>query len=287
MTQEDPMAETVADTHSPLHDEHVALGATMTPFAGWLMPLRYSSDIAEHTAVRTAAGLFDLSHMGEIAVQGPDAAAFLDHALVGAMSLVKPMRAKYTMICAADGGIIDDLVVYRLADDEYMVVANASNAATVHGELVERRAGFSVELRDDSSAAALVAVQGPRAAEILRATAGLIGITASPDVGGAGLGATEEAIAMEEMAKVNPNLAVSVLVQNVAGSILYEYGSAEQRDIARRTIAGGCLVAIGAAAAVFGIIDPIGLFFAVAILPASAGTLLTCLYEARHPARRI
>ncbi len=169
MTQEDPMA----DTRSPLHDEHVALGATMTPFAGWLMPLRYSSDIAEHTAVRTAAGLFDLSHMGEIAVHGPDAAAFLDHALVGAISQVKPMRAKYTMICAPDGGIIDDLVVYRLADDEYMVVANASNAATVYAELVGRVPGFAVKLRDDSSATALVAVQGPHAAEILRATAAL------------------------------------------------------------------------------------------------------------------
>ena len=164
----------VSETRSPLHDEHVALGATMTPFAGWLMPLRYSSDIAEHTAVRTAAGLFDLSHMGEIAVHGPDAAAFLDHALVGAISQVAPMRAKYTMICAADGGIIDDLVVYRLADDDYMIVANASNAATVYGELVERTAGFSVDLRDDSAATALVAVQGPRAAEILRATAGLV-----------------------------------------------------------------------------------------------------------------
>lgn len=173
MTQEDPMAETLADTHSPLHDEHVALGATMTPFAGWLMPLRYSSDIAEHTAVRTAAGLFDLSHMGEIAVHGPQAAAFLDHALVGAISRVAPMRAKYTMICAPDGGVIDDLVVYRVADEEFMVVANASNAATVVAELEARAAGFDVELRDDSSATALVAVQGPRAAEILRATAGL------------------------------------------------------------------------------------------------------------------
>jgi aminomethyltransferase len=165
--------ETVTETRSPLHDEHVALGATMTPFAGWLMPLRYSSDIAEHTAVRTAAGLFDLSHMGEIAVQGPDAAAFLDHALVGAISQVKPMRAKYTMICAPDGGIIDDLVVYRLADDEFMVVANASNAATVRDELVDRLPGFTATLRDDSASTALVAVQGPRAAEILRATAGL------------------------------------------------------------------------------------------------------------------
>ena len=163
----------MTETLSPLHDEHVALGATMTPFAGWLMPLRYSSDIAEHIAVRTAAGLFDLSHMGEIAVHGPDAAAFLDHALVGAMSQIAPMRAKYTMICTPDGGVIDDLVVYRLADDEFMIVANASNAATVYDELAGRMSGFTVGLRDDSAATALIAVQGPRAAEILRATAGL------------------------------------------------------------------------------------------------------------------
>ena len=167
------MTETVADRRSPLHDEHVALGATLTPFAGWLMPLRYSSDIAEHTAVRTAAGLFDLSHMGEIDVSGPDAGAFLDHALVGAISKVRPMGARYTMIVAPDGGVIDDLVVYHVADDEFMVVANASNAATVFAELQARTAGFDVTLRDDSSATALVAVQGPRAAGILRATDGL------------------------------------------------------------------------------------------------------------------
>ena len=92
MSTATPQETTVTEQHSPLHDEHVALGATMTPFAGWLMPLRYSSDIAEHTAVRTAAGLFDLSHMGEIAVQGPDAAAFLDHALVGAIRLFHVRR---------------------------------------------------------------------------------------------------------------------------------------------------------------------------------------------------
>ena len=161
------------ETRSPLHDEHEALGATMTPFAGWLMPLRYSSDIAEHTAVRTAAGLFDLSHMGEIAVTGPDAGAFLDHALVGAISKVRLMGARYTMICAPDGGVIDDLVVYHVGPDEFMVVANASNAAIVLAELRARVAGFDVTLRDDSSATALIAVQGPRAAEILRATDGL------------------------------------------------------------------------------------------------------------------
>ncbi|HEY0117329.1 MAG TPA: glycine cleavage system aminomethyltransferase GcvT [Cellulomonas sp.] len=173
MTQEDAVTEQVADRHSPLHDEHVALGATMTPFAGWLMPLRYSSDIAEHTAVRTAAGLFDLSHMGEIAVLGADAGAFLDHALVGAISKIRHMGARYTMICQPDGGVIDDLVVYHVGDDEFMIVANASNAATVMTELEGRTSGFDVTLRDDSAGTALIAVQGPRAAEILRATDGL------------------------------------------------------------------------------------------------------------------
>lgn len=173
MTEESTVAEPHADQHSPLHDEHVALGATMTPFAGWLMPLRYSSDIAEHTAVRTAAGLFDLSHMGEIAVTGPDAGAFLDHALVGAISRVRPMGARYTMICAPDGGVIDDLVVYHVGDEEFMVVANASNAPTVLAELRARAGGFDVAVRDDSAGTALVAVQGPLAVQVLRATDGL------------------------------------------------------------------------------------------------------------------
>lgn len=175
------MTEQGSDRHSPLHDEHEALGATMTPFAGWLMPLRYSSDIAEHNAVRTAAGLFDLSHMGEISVTGPDAAAFLDFALVGAISKVRPMGARYTMICVPDGGVVDDLVVYHVGTDEFMVVANASNAATVLAELRARAAGFDVTLRDDSASTALIAVQGPRAAEILRATDDL---TEDPSISG-------------------------------------------------------------------------------------------------------
>ena len=86
----------------------------MTEFAGWLMPLRYRGEIAEHQAVRGAAGLFDLSHMGEIAVTGPGAAAALDYALVGHLSALAPGRARYTMICAPDGGVLDDLIVYRL-----------------------------------------------------------------------------------------------------------------------------------------------------------------------------
>lgn len=146
---------------------HRSLGATMTDFAGWDMPLRYGSERDEHNAVRTKAGLFDLSHMGEITVFGPAAAALLDHALVGNISGVKSGRARYTMICGEDGGILDDLIVYRLGDTEYLVVANASNAQVVLDALVERSAGFDAEVRDDRDAYALLAVQGPESAGIL------------------------------------------------------------------------------------------------------------------------
>jgi len=152
---------------SPLHDEHVALGATLTPFAGWSMPLRYAGDLAEHAAVRSAAGLFDLSHMGEIRVTGPGAPALLDHALVGHLSAVGVGRARYTMICADDGGVVDDLVVYRTGQLEYLVVANASNSDVVLTELVARGAGFDAEVTDASAATALVAVQGPRAVAVV------------------------------------------------------------------------------------------------------------------------
>ncbi|WP_030188357.1 glycine cleavage system aminomethyltransferase GcvT [Streptomyces violaceorubidus] len=152
---------------------HRALGATMTDFAGWDMPLRYGSEREEHVAVRTRAGLFDLSHMGEITVTGPQAAALLDFALVGNIGGVKPGRARYTMICREDGGILDDLIVYRLADTDagsahYMVVANASNAQVVLDALTARAAGFDAEVRDDRDAYALLAVQGPQSPGILK-----------------------------------------------------------------------------------------------------------------------
>ena len=157
---------------TPLHAEHVALGATLVPFAGWSMPLRYSSDVAEHTAVRTAAGLFDLSHMGEIGVVGPGAAAFLDYALVGNLSGLRVLGARYTMVCAEDGGVLDDLIVYRLADEAFMVVANAANHDAVLAALRERADGFDVTVSDDSAGTALIAVQGPAALSVVRALDG-------------------------------------------------------------------------------------------------------------------
>lgn len=147
---------------------HRSLGATMTDFAGWDMPLRYASERDEHNAVRTRAGLFDLSHMGEITVTGPQAAAFLSYALVGNIATVGEGRARYTMIVAQDGGILDDLIVYRLADTEFMVVANAGNAQLVLDTLTARVGGFDAEVRDDRDAYALLAVQGPDSPAVLK-----------------------------------------------------------------------------------------------------------------------
>jgi aminomethyltransferase len=160
-------SQPVSLRHSPLQSVHERLGATLTEFAGWLMPLRYGSETAEHNAVRTAAGLFDLSHMGEILLTGPDAGAALDYALVGQPSALRPGRARYTMICAEDGGVLDDLIVYRLGDEEFLVVANAANTAVVLGALAERASGFKAEVLDRTSDYALIAIQGPNGVAIL------------------------------------------------------------------------------------------------------------------------
>ncbi len=154
---------------TPLHGVHESLGATMVDFAGWRMPLRYGSESAEHRAVRTAAGLFDLSHMGEIFVTGPQAPAALDHAVVSRVSRLAPGRARYTMLCAPDGGVLDDLIVYRLSAEEFLVVANAANAERVAAELAARADGYDAAVADRSAAHALLAVQGPRSAEVLAA----------------------------------------------------------------------------------------------------------------------
>src|ERR1700712_652528 len=104
---------TDTDRYSPLHQSHVDAGASFTDFAGWQMPVRYSSDLAEHHAVRTSAGLFDLSHMGEIILQGPEAAAALDYALSTAISAIAIGQAKYSLLLNREGGVVDDVVVYR------------------------------------------------------------------------------------------------------------------------------------------------------------------------------
>ncbi len=153
--------------HTALHEEHAALGASFTDFGGWDMPLRYGSELAEHRAVREAAGLFDLSHMGEVWVSGPDAGTFLNTALVGNLAVIAVGKAKYSLIVNELGGIIDDLIVYRIADERYLVVPNAGNAPTVVAELTARAAGFNVEVVDASADTSLIAVQGPVSEAIL------------------------------------------------------------------------------------------------------------------------
>jgi aminomethyltransferase len=161
------MTDTSTALATPLLDRHEALGARIIEFAGWLMPVQYRGILEEHRAVRTAAGLFDLSHMGELVVEGPAAGAALAGALVSDPPSLAIGRAQYSMICAPDGGILDDLIVYRLAEDRFMVVANASNAGTVSDALTERLDRRRAVLDDQSLATGLVAIQGPRSAEIL------------------------------------------------------------------------------------------------------------------------
>lgn len=150
---------------------HAELGASFTDFGGWKMPLKYSSELEEHHAVRRTAGLFDLSHMGEIRIIGPDAATFLNTALVGNLAAVKIGKAKYSLICREDGGILDDLIAYRIDENEYLLVPNASNREVVAAALMERAgapgADFDVEVWDESEGISLIAVQGPASEAII------------------------------------------------------------------------------------------------------------------------
>jgi aminomethyltransferase len=157
----------MTENYTALYEQHKKAGASFTDFGGWQMPLKYESELAEHHAVRKSAGLFDLSHMGEVWVTGPDAAAFLDYALAGKLSAIAVGKAKYSLICNADGGIIDDLITYRRADDNFLVVPNAGNAKVVAAALKERAAGFDVLVDDASAETSLIAVQGPNAEAIL------------------------------------------------------------------------------------------------------------------------
>lgn len=152
-----------------LYDAHDKLGASFTDFGGWDMPLKYKNDVAEHHAVRQSAGVFDLSHMGEFRVKGADAGAFLDYALVSNMSILKVGKAKYSILVNEEGGVIDDLITYRLADDEFMVVPNAANVEVDFKTMSERVGDFDVEFTNESEETSLVAVQGPLSEKIVLA----------------------------------------------------------------------------------------------------------------------
>jgi aminomethyltransferase len=153
---------------TPLHGEHVALGAKLVPFAGFEMPVQYPTGItAEHRTVRDAAGLFDVSHMGEFMVRGPQALDLVQRVTVNDASRIEVGQAQYSAMCFESGGMVDDLLVYRYAD-RYMLVVNAGNHAKDWSWITSRAAGLDVELEDASEDTALLALQGPAAREILR-----------------------------------------------------------------------------------------------------------------------
>ena len=158
------MQETLRRT--PLHDRHVALGARMVPFAGWEMPVQYEGVIQEHRAVREDAGVFDVSHMGQLEVEGARATELLQSLLSNDLSRIEPGEAQYTLLTNDRGGIVDDLIVYRLDPFRYLLIVNASNREEGYAWLKEREVPGS-DVRDVSDEYGLIAVQGPRSLERL------------------------------------------------------------------------------------------------------------------------
>ena len=160
---------------TPLHERHVTLGAKLIPFAGWEMPVQYEGILAEHRSVRTTAGIFDLGHMGQVDVRGPDALAFLQYTTTNDVAKLAPGEAVYSLIPNHDGGVIDDIIIYRRpeGDDGYMVVVNASNTARDVAwwtEVAESTDRWNVSISDISHELGMIAIQGPLAEQITQRT---------------------------------------------------------------------------------------------------------------------
>ena len=151
---------------SPLHDRHAAAGARLIPFAGWEMPVQYEGIRPEHVAVRTRAGIFDVSHMGQVETSGPDAEAFLQHVLSNDVSKLVAGRAQYSVLCRDDGGVLDDLFTYDLGD-RYLTVTNAANHERDFAWLADHSSDFDVAVRDLADDYAMLALQGPGARALL------------------------------------------------------------------------------------------------------------------------
>jgi aminomethyltransferase len=157
---------------TPLRDFHAAHGGRLVDFAGWEMPVQYRSILEEHKAVRRAAGLFDVSHMGEVDVRGPDAGKFLNRLVTNDVAKLFPGRVLYSPMCFPNGGVVDDLLVYMRGAEDYFLCINAGNIAKDLAWLHEQAEGFDVTVKDRSTDYALLAVQGPRAAEIVQSLTG-------------------------------------------------------------------------------------------------------------------
>lgn len=163
------MAEDPAELlTSPLHERHLALGAKLAEFGGWSMPLEYTGAVKEHTAVRTAVGVFDVSHLGKAVVSGPGAAAFVNASFTNDLDRIRSGKAQYTLCCRADGGVVDDLIAYLRGDDEVFLIPNAANTTEVVG-LLTSAAPAGIQVANLHRDYAILAVQGRRSDELLSA----------------------------------------------------------------------------------------------------------------------
>jgi aminomethyltransferase len=160
---------TPALKRTPLHARHAEAGARLVPFAGWEMPVQYEGVGPEHMAVRGSCGVFDVSHMGEIETSGPQAADYLQRVLSNDVSKLAVGGAQYSVLCREDGGVLDDLFTYRLAPERFLTVTNASNHEKDFDWFAAQSGGFDIELSDAHARYAMLAVQGPRAREIVQA----------------------------------------------------------------------------------------------------------------------
>jgi len=165
-----PRVTDAALRRTSLYERHAELGAKLVPFAGWEMPVTYEGVREEHTAVRTHAGMFDVSHMGEVEVEGPGALAFLQRVLSNDLATVALGGAQYSCLCAEDGGVLDDLFAYRLGGDRYLLVTNSANHDSDLAWLGRWSRGFDVAVRDVADRYAMLAVQGPHARAIAGST---------------------------------------------------------------------------------------------------------------------
>jgi aminomethyltransferase len=168
MTSHDTAATSTSLKRTPLYERHLALGARLVEFSGWEMPVQYSGILDEHRAVRTRAGLFDVSHMGEFKVEGPESLDFLQYLVPNDVSHLAIHQALYTQLCLPNGGTIDDLIIYYLAENHYMMVVNAGNIDNDFAWVEQQAKNFDVQVFNQSDTTALLALQGPEAQTILQ-----------------------------------------------------------------------------------------------------------------------
>lgn len=158
----------MVEKKTPLYDVHVALGAKVIEFGGWMMPVQYTGIIEEHRAVRQAAGLFDVSHMGEVYIVGPEAETFINRLITNDVTKVAVNQVMYSPMCYENGGVVDDLLVYRLGETEYLLVINAGNIDKDYEWILKYAEGYNVKVENRSDVTAEVAIQGPQAEAILQ-----------------------------------------------------------------------------------------------------------------------